>query len=468
MSTRTRLGRIGLVPDGEYSAARTYKRLSCVSYEGGSYVCLKDDIQGVPPTPENVVPAEGAVWFMLAARGDAGEDGKPGMPGKDGKDGKSYVILGPVYSTEDALRQAVTAPNEGDRYEVGTQPPYNVYRWTGSDWVNEGPLSGGGGGADLSDETPKPLGEASPGDSDKAARADHVHEMPSADDVGALHPDPDDEGEMGEPLPINADLLEGKSLDEIHVEMDEAKREAVDLARLTNLLDNSNFREFYAQAGVGGNHGSQAYAGDRWILESGTVTGQYLGDNTYTRRFSMIVLNGTIRQKIENPPEKATAFVKMISGEAVARYENGEMTIAGSGVLDWAALYEGELDEAPRYVQKAHTVERAQCRFYYQRIGGENSLTIHYGNGFGNTPTLANFTAPCDPMRLAYPTARFGGTIYLTDRVSSHQIQATSVTINVMQDNVVYFNAVGSNIINGNPYTLRLENGGFIEFDADL
>lgn len=33
--------------------------------------------------------------------------------------------------------------------------------------------------------------------------------------VGALYPDPDDEGAMGEPVPINADLLQGNSLKDI-------------------------------------------------------------------------------------------------------------------------------------------------------------------------------------------------------------------------------------------------------------
>lgn len=50
-----------------------------------------------------------------------------------------------------------------------------------------GNLAGtGGGGAALSNDTPQPLGSAGPGTSDEASRADHVHAMPSAADVGAL------------------------------------------------------------------------------------------------------------------------------------------------------------------------------------------------------------------------------------------------------------------------------------------
>jgi hypothetical protein len=45
---------------------------------------------------------------------------------------------------------------------------------------------GGGGGALLSDAEPQPLGVANAGDAVDAARADHVHAMPTAADVGAL------------------------------------------------------------------------------------------------------------------------------------------------------------------------------------------------------------------------------------------------------------------------------------------
>lgn len=40
--------------------------------------------------------------------------------------------------------------------------------------------------ASLSDDNPQPLGTATPGTSTNVSRADHVHKMPSADDVGAM------------------------------------------------------------------------------------------------------------------------------------------------------------------------------------------------------------------------------------------------------------------------------------------
>ena len=47
-------------------------------------------------------------------------------------------------------------------------------------------LEGAGGGVQLSDDTPGSLGTASAGVSTKASRSDHVHEMPTAAQVGAL------------------------------------------------------------------------------------------------------------------------------------------------------------------------------------------------------------------------------------------------------------------------------------------
>ncbi len=51
--------------------------------------------------------------------------------------------------------------------------------------IREGDIVTGGSGGDLSDATPQDLGTAAAGVSDEASRADHVHDMPTAADVGA-------------------------------------------------------------------------------------------------------------------------------------------------------------------------------------------------------------------------------------------------------------------------------------------
>ena len=145
---------------------------------------------------------------------------------------------------------------------------------------------------------------------------------------------------------------------------------AVRKAAPRNILDNSDFANLVAQAGIGGNHGSIAYAADRWTLDSGTVS--------YAAGVGL-TLNGTIRQKLEFPPTGETsAFVGMASGAASISYADGAVTITSSGgVLKWAALYGGVYSAAtmPDYQPKGYGAELAECqRYYYSR----NHLCILY------------------------------------------------------------------------------------------
>ena len=101
-----------------------------------------------------------------------------------------------LYATYDAMIAAHPTGEAGQAYAVGTADNNVVYIW-GVDvlaWVCVGSLKGDTGprgkDANLSDNEPKPMGsEANAGTSDLAARDDHVHAMPSADDVGALAKD---------------------------------------------------------------------------------------------------------------------------------------------------------------------------------------------------------------------------------------------------------------------------------------
>lgn len=156
--------------------------------------------------------------------------------------------------------------------------------------------------------------------------------------------------------------------------VDTAKEEAkaytdasVRKAAPRNILDNSDFTNLVAQAGIGGNHGTIAYAADRWILDSGTVS--------YEAGVGL-TLNGTIRQKLEYPPTGETsAFVGMASGAASISYADGAVTITSSGgVLKWAALYGGVYSAAtmPEYHPKGYGAELAECMRYFRwlKIGG--------------------------------------------------------------------------------------------------
>lgn len=59
---------------------------------------------------------------------------------KQGEVGPANVIKGDAYASVSALEAAVTSPAVGDQYNVGTEPPYDVYRWTGTRWENQGSI----------------------------------------------------------------------------------------------------------------------------------------------------------------------------------------------------------------------------------------------------------------------------------------------------------------------------------------
>lgn len=63
------------------------------------------------------------------------------LKGDKGEPGESFKVLG-KYDTLAALQSAVTSPNIGDNYYVGTSTPYDIYAYTINGWLNIGPLKG--------------------------------------------------------------------------------------------------------------------------------------------------------------------------------------------------------------------------------------------------------------------------------------------------------------------------------------
>lgn len=58
------LGKIVFLPRGEFDLYETYNRLDVVSYQGSSFVCVKDHISGY-------TPVDGDTWKLVASKGDA-------------------------------------------------------------------------------------------------------------------------------------------------------------------------------------------------------------------------------------------------------------------------------------------------------------------------------------------------------------------------------------------------------------
>ena len=68
------------------------------------------------------------------------------MRGPQGRPGKDFQILG-YYDTIADLRTAITSPEPGEAYGVGTAAPYPIYIWdaVSRDWVNNGAIQGPAG-----------------------------------------------------------------------------------------------------------------------------------------------------------------------------------------------------------------------------------------------------------------------------------------------------------------------------------
>ncbi len=57
-----------------------------------------------------------------------------------GDTGPAFLIKGDAYATVEDLMEDVTDPEIGDMYNVGSAPPYELYRWTGTVWEDQGAI----------------------------------------------------------------------------------------------------------------------------------------------------------------------------------------------------------------------------------------------------------------------------------------------------------------------------------------
>lgn len=173
-------------------------------------------------------------------------------------------------------------------------------------------------------------------------------------------------GTMTGPIHMNGQRLNGLNAP---TEDDEAANKGyADSRNPESRIHNGDFTQWVAQEGIGGKHGNDTYAGDRWILDSGTVTGEA---NENGNGYKNIKLNGTIRQIVANPPAAGTAFVVMVSGTATIIYADGEITITSNGgVIKNVDLFEGIYTESnrPAHRSKGYGVELTECLLYFQKV----------------------------------------------------------------------------------------------------
>lgn len=86
MAKKIYLGKVGITTAGEYNTSKTYERLSCVFYNGESWISTMD-------VPVGERPQEGSTyWQKVASRGGQGiqgEKGEQGIQGVQGPQGNS-------------------------------------------------------------------------------------------------------------------------------------------------------------------------------------------------------------------------------------------------------------------------------------------------------------------------------------------------------------------------------------------
>ena len=104
-----------------------------------------------------------------------------------GRDAEDAHPIGAITGLQDALDNGgASALADLTDVDVTSDPPAqdDVLAW--DDTENKWTPATLDGGVALSDATPQDLGTAAAGVSDEASRADHVHDMPTAADVGAV------------------------------------------------------------------------------------------------------------------------------------------------------------------------------------------------------------------------------------------------------------------------------------------
>ena len=99
---KTSLGKVGILPKGEYSSATQYLRLDIVSYNGSSYLCIKDCV-GIDVTNKEY-------WLLIAQKGDKGDIGEKGDKGDAGKDFSIYK----TYTSISAMESDASNVPEGE------------------------------------------------------------------------------------------------------------------------------------------------------------------------------------------------------------------------------------------------------------------------------------------------------------------------------------------------------------------
>lgn len=188
-----------------------------------------------------------------------------------------------------------------------------------------------------------------------------------------------------------------------------------------NLLDNSDFSNTIAQAGLNGMHGSTKYVCDRWIswsadatfgngyITPGSPIDQHLSktavdiNKTYTA--AICLSDGTIKAEsgtFSNGFGSYALGIYCIKQEDSSGYVAVRLNTGNN--IRWAALYEGAYDAStlPAYQPKGYAAELAECQRYYYAV--ENELLF---SAWADTNGCLDYTVLLPQTMRAIPTVTF-------------------------------------------------------------
>ncbi len=304
----------------------------------------------------------------------------------------------------------------------------------------------------LENNPAKPLGTASSGTAENAARGDHVHAMPTAADI-----------------PVSA-------TDDTTVQTALTQRD-----RVWNLLDNSDFRNPVNQRGASSYTGN-VYTIDRWALWWDDTT-----NGTLTINDDGITVTKWLFQNLENvDPDKEYTFavstangLHVVSGKpsesatdgVISLIVNGyvQVNVNNPGKMYWAALYEGEYtaDTLPAYVPKGYAAELAECQRYYLRLNQGAGQPLAYGGTYGTGNGRMKTPTP-STMRIAPTITAGNGVSNLRVICNGTQYTATAIGgVHVKADGVLY-QVTADGIPSAHAATLMFATEDVLTFDANL
>lgn len=202
-----------------------------------------------------------------------------------------------------------------------------------------------------------------------------------------------------------------------------------------NLLDNSDFTNLVAQAGIGGMHGTERYAADRWWNQyrygnisqnSSGLTIEYTENqcwitqklelDAYVGKELTLAVQTTDGLAIGHCNEFSTTgiMISIVSvPDLLVRLQDNTVSIISMmqnipKTIVWAALYEGgyNAETLPPYVPKGYAAELAECMRYYR--------VLHIG-GVGKGAYIGGVWPITPLLRIDSPTATLIGAIQTTN-----------------------------------------------------